>query len=138
MTERNIYEYQIGQERRFGDPLAILRAFVAACQGEQATLIRQSYSEVPSIAAPAQTRLLAAARTAFGMGAFDAKTGAGSTDEEVFSVLQSFFDWLAKKKIPVAHWPMFRLHTDSPTALNTETSSVSGSTSQESISSVPA
>lgn len=95
---QNIFEYFNGERKVFGDPLAILRDFTGACEGDPNELFRLTQSENPAQAVPATRSYLAAAREALKMVPFSTSDGSGATDEVVYSVMESFFDWWSKKK----------------------------------------
>ncbi len=96
--DKNIFQYFNGERAVYGDPLVILRVFTGRCEGDVEGVFELSQSENPDQSIRASERIIAAAREAFKMIPFSEETGAGATDEVVFSVLGSFFEWWSKKK----------------------------------------
>lgn len=95
--QTDIFEYFNGKDKKFGDPLLILERFSEQC-GDAQELFALTQSENPLQAIPATRKVIEAARAAFKMVPFCEDTGAGATNEVVYSVLTSFFAWWSKKK----------------------------------------
>lgn len=108
---RNIFQYTLGGEKRFGDPIALHRALVRALLphdlGE--TLEYGKAEDGKGQATPQaleyQSHLLDAARKVFEMKPIDPFTGDGFLDDEVWDVIGQFFEWESKKKATVEPSP---------------------------------
>lgn len=109
---KDIFQYFNGERSVFGDPLVILRVFTRQCEGDVEGVFKLSQSENPDQSITASEKIIRAAREAFSMLPFDTDTGAGATDEVVFSILGSFFEWWAKKKSSTESKPMSDPPTD--------------------------
>lgn len=103
--QKDIFQYWNGERAVYGDPLVILRIFTAQLDGDVDGTFKLSQSENPAQAVVAADKIIAAARKALVMLPFSTESGAGATDEVVFSMLDQFFTWWAKKKSTTANSP---------------------------------
>lgn len=113
MSERRkqIFAYYDGARDRHGDPLAIYRRLVRACDGDPERLQEDAESEIPQVASEAEERLMQAVRVAFEMAPFDPvapdPANAGATDEDCYAALRAYADYLEKKSQTDAYSPTF-------------------------------
>lgn len=139
--ERNIFKYNDGVNERFGDPIALHRGLILALRaqgGDLAEVCKLANSHEPNDqgvmvrvrpdaqAVEYQGYLLGAAREAFGLGGYNPMTGEGVLDEDVYKVLDSFFDWEAKKKASTDPSPTSVPLSESPGPSATTSSSDCG------------
>lgn len=95
--EKGIFPYWNGEAQVFGDPIALWIDLFKACDGELNTWFDATRDESqPLRAVEYATKIIAAARQVFRLQPFDTATGRGATVHDVYTVLESFFDWLKK------------------------------------------
>src|SRR5262245_17929915 len=96
---RSVFGYHNGAAQVFGDPLALWRRFVVACQGDAEGFLRATQDQTdPARAAEAAGRVVAAVREVFGLQPCDLATGQGATDDHAIATAEKFFDFLTE------HW----------------------------------
>jgi hypothetical protein len=101
-AERQVFAYFNGLATVYGDPMRVLRAMLAAFDGDPNPTIEQMDSPEPTLWVPAAERMVAAVREVFGMAPFDPATGQGATDADCLAALQAWQGWMAAKKAPAA------------------------------------
>ncbi len=125
---KNIFQYFNGSVEVFGDPIALHRALIKGLRAQGGDLaevckLANTHEMVDGVlvqvrpqsqAAEYQEYLYAAAREAFGLGVFKPLTGEGILDEDVLKIIDSFFEWEAKKKASTDPSPMSPPPSESP------------------------
>lgn len=85
---------------KFYDPMRLHRDLAKELGGYPNKVQEASQSEDPGTSIPAVDQLVAAARKAFGLEAFDQATGKGATDEDALMALDEFCAFMQAKKEP--------------------------------------
>lgn len=137
IPNKDIFQYWNGERGVFGDPLLICHHLTIECDGDIDAVYKLAQSENALQSIPAQWRLIAAARKAFKMIPHCEETNAGANNEIVYSVLESFNNWWAKKKASTDNSPTLPPPTDSPALSITMPFAASGPISPESDSNAP-
>lgn len=96
--DRNIYRFEVNDEARAVDPLATLRILHSFPEVNVEIDSKLIEAGKQPMAAQAQGRLIAASREAFSLEAFNAETETGVLDEEVWTVLNDFCNWVGALK----------------------------------------
>jgi hypothetical protein len=122
-TEQDRQIYTDPATGRKYDPLAVKRAITAATNGQFNVLVTAVSGDDPARAADAQDRLIAAARSAFGLKPLDPDTGQGVLDAVAYEALIEFTRWLKGKGPRAQTRPNSAPCTDSPAPSTTTRSS---------------
>ena len=116
-NSRRVFQYRVGNQFFYADPMAALRALKLACGGRLTALtaahnVIQGYSQdgtekqaPPEDGSPehlsgldARGRIAAATIQAFGLPPFNSQTGEGTLEEEAIALYVEFMGYLNAKK----------------------------------------
>lgn len=104
--QRKVFPYFNGVAQVWGDPVAIYRRILAACEGDVNLLLSRVSSEIrdqqPLLWAESMARLMEVVRGVLGMIPFDPSTGEGATDQDCLNALEAWRTWMNEKKAPAA------------------------------------
>ena len=97
--QRQIFgPYFNGVQPVYGDPLCLYRRLVHALDGEPGRYLRGLKDAVEDVRFEAAEKLIAAARSVFGLVPFQPDTGQGTLDREALTVLRQFILWRDEQK----------------------------------------
>lgn len=114
--ERKIYgPYPSGRkgELLYGDPLKIYRRLVHYLDGDPNTVLENTHDDKPEpVRFEATERVVDAVIRSFDLKPFDPATGEGATEDDCFTILDVYQEWLEGEEKAAEKTPMSQPPTD--------------------------
>lgn len=151
-AERAIFEYFNGEQKVFGDPLAIRRRLIHELsqygddpdqlisnwragayrkddvpEGPEREAAEEQYLKLEPVRYAAAEKIYPAVRVAFRMASFDPATGHGALEADCIKALEDYFAWMTEKKTTAGNSVTSALPTDGSPMTSPSMPSMSGS-----------
>lgn len=99
---RKIFEYTIDGEKRYADPLVVLRIIVDVIGDRVESALAAANNEADLVASErARVQIVAGTRAAFKLPSVSMETGDGVPEADVIDLFRAFWDWMQEKKKPL-------------------------------------